>query len=71
VILSFLIHPSDGKADNYMVQITRSQDDNSIANLRLVGIDNDRVFTSALKVQSFICFRFGSPLGCMLHYQHR
>lgn len=43
-VLSLLTCPSDGKADNYMVQLERENGDGNVTSLRIVGIDNDKAF---------------------------
>lgn len=43
-VLSLLTSPSDGKADNYMVQLEREPDTGAVRLMRVVGIDNDKAF---------------------------
>ena len=47
-ILSILVTPTDGKADNYIVQIDRKEN-GSLKTLKIVGIDNDKAFEFSVK----------------------
>ncbi|MCE3237748.1 MAG: hypothetical protein K0R24_729 [Gammaproteobacteria bacterium] len=51
IILAMLIHPEDGKPDNYqLLPMTIKQGEKAIGAYRIVGIDNDHAFVKAVGI---------------------
>ncbi len=53
IVLAMLVHPEDGKPDNYqLLPVTTTQaDGQSVAQYRIVGIDNDHAFVKPVEMK--------------------